>query len=69
MMANIDKHGTVRPNGWIDYGYANGWTQTPALIAHCQHSNHRTVTERIGNCLHEVSCDECCYTYRYDSSD
>jgi len=47
-----------------DLGYANGWSETPAVVEKCNHAPER---KKIGNCLHEVKCDICNYKYKVDS--
>lgn len=63
--------GETLPNGWIDYGLANEWKATPAIVEWCQIRKHpldRTVEKRGGG-IHLVRCNQCCYQYTYDSSD
>ena len=49
-----------------DFGYANGWTETPDIVKDCDHEPE-VIT--VGRCLRQYSCTECDYTYLVDSSD
>ena len=49
-----------------DLGWGNGWAETPQVVKDC---NHVTTDVTIGPCVHQVTCSECGYTYKYDSSD
>lgn len=53
-------------NKMLDLGWANGWGETPEVVRTCQHPK---VDVAIGSCLHQVTCPECRFTYRYDSGD
>ena len=57
----------------LDFGWTNGWEETPALIVKCQEAKHRPSDVDIGpphrGLEHVVRCDQCGYVYRYDSSD
>jgi 23S rRNA C2498 (ribose-2'-O)-methylase RlmM len=52
----------------LDYGYANGWGETPALIKECREKKHKTRDKSLGNFNNIVWCDICNYKYKYDSS-
>ena len=52
-----------------DFGTANGWIETPALIKYCNILKHEVTKKGIGRCLTEVRCDICRYIYKIDSSD
>ena len=52
-----------------NFGCANGWTQTPAIVRACRDLGHIPQDETIRPCLHRVTCPECKYFYTYDSSD
>lgn len=57
----------TEPKGEIkSYGYANGWSKTPDVIAKCKHKVER---KEIGRCLNEYTCKECGYSYKVDSGD
>lgn len=51
----------------INLGYANGWKETPELVANCDH-NPRYEKDYAFSCVTHVTCDECGYTYKIDSS-
>ena len=57
----------------IDFGWANGWKEKPALVVKCREAKHRPSDIDIGppfrGMEHVVRCDQCGYVYRYDSSD
>ena len=52
-----------------NYGYANGWNETPEAIKKCRELKHKTVEKKLGRCLNQYTCDICKYTYKVDSSD
>lgn len=61
--------------GWIEerpavenYGYANGWKDTPGRVKICKKLLHRPKERTIQPFVHEVRCDACGYVYCYDSS-
>ena len=54
-----------------DFGWANGWpgTKMPDKVRKCKEAGHRPVEVDLGSCVHQVTCAECSYTYKYDSGD
>lgn len=50
-------------------GYANGWSEAPAIINSCQEQFHTRYWTRTGPCEHKVECPICGYSYKVDSSD
>ena len=56
-----------------DFGWANGWKETPELVKKCKELKHRVSDIDVGpkfrGLEHVVRCDTCGYLYRYDSSD
>lgn len=52
-----------------DFGYANGWDETPKEVLDCAILKHKRIKKTISNCLREYSCKECGYKYLIDSSD
>ena len=60
----------------IDLGFANGWLETPAIVARCHgipgHPVHfpdgGDPGRPIYNCVRSHWCDECGYIYDVDSS-
>ena len=53
----------------INYGYANGWKETPEQVKRCRELKHPIQTVKIGNCLTEYICPTCGYEYKIDSGD
>ena len=49
-----------------DLGWGNGWGTVPKIVDECPHVPVDVV---IGPCVHQVTCAECGYTYKYDSGD
>lgn len=49
-----------------DLGWANGWNKTPPLVRDCR---HEPADVSLGSCIHQVTCLECGFTYKYDSGD
>ena len=63
---------TEQPKPLTDLGWQNGWREAPQIVKDCTAKNH--VRERDGgaaryHCVTVVTCRECGYTYRVDSSD
>jgi hypothetical protein len=66
-------------NIYEDYGWANGWRQTPQAIVKCNQKGHPSLRDGsytnvdIGPPLrglhHVVRCNICKIIYHYDSSD
>lgn len=55
---------------WHDYGYANGWTETPERVKKCPGApKHPLEGKNEGRCLNRTTCPVCRYTYLVDSSD
>ena len=52
-----------------DLGWANGWGETPEVVKKCREAGHSPVEIGLGSCVHQVTCDKCKITYRYDSGD
>jgi len=52
-----------------DYGYANGWKETPVEVRACKTIGHEKIIKTVGRCLTEYSCPVCGYVYKVDSSD
>ena len=50
----------------VDLGWANGWRKTPPLVRDCK---HKQADLSLGPCVHQVTCVECGFTYKYDSGD
>lgn len=59
----------------VNFGYANGWKETPGIIVECRAKRqtnkeiHDTFSNNIGRCLNEYGCRTCGYVYTVDSSD
>ena len=56
----------------LDLGCANGWRETPQMVKLCQRSSHvqtdvNPTAPQSG--IHVVRCEQCGYTYTYDTSD
>lgn len=51
------------------YGYANGWSVTPAPVQACRDLGHVLNEKTVGRCVHEYSCPICGISYLEDSSD
>ena len=49
-----------------DLGWANGWIETPEIVKKC---THRQTEVNLDCCVHQVTCVECGFTYKYDSGD
>jgi len=55
--------------GVMDFGWANGWPQTPRAVSRCKKTCGQAKTTALdGRCNHEVRCDACAYVYKYNSS-
>lgn len=55
---------------WVDYGYANGWTETPERVKLANKDPEVTIkSETIGRCLTEYTCEKYKFRYKVDSSD
>lgn len=52
-----------------DFGYANGWKETPTEVVMCGELGHEIWIRNEGKCLNKYGCDICGYTYLVDSSD
>ena len=50
---------------WDNFGYANGWDETPAVIKNC---NHAAEYRMVGRGVTEYRCEKCRYVYLVDSS-
>ena len=50
----------------VDLGWANGWAETPEIVKNC---THQQTEVNLGSCVHQVTCVECGFTYKYDSGD
>ena len=54
-------------------GWANGWTEAPEIVKKCKEAGHQPKHEERGprnrGLENVVTCEECGYIYRYDSSD
>lgn len=64
--------------GMIDLGWSNEWKETPDLVKKCHEDQRQGNTHTVKNVdigpprrgmEHVVTCQECNYVYRYDSSD
>ena len=56
-----------------DFGWANGWKETPEIVKKCRDLGHQgsdtPKSHRPYECFeHTVVCHECRYFYKYDSS-
>ena len=51
------------------YGYANGWSVTPAPVQKCRDLHHVEEVKTVGRCVTEYSCPICGISYMIDSSD
>lgn len=60
---------TAQVKDYINFGTANGWTETPDLVKRCVAKKHSPGQIGIGKCLTEVKCELCRYKYTIDSSD
>lgn len=49
-----------------DLGWGNGWKELPPIVKNCP---HRQTEVSLGSCVHQVTCVECGFTYKYDSGD
>lgn len=49
-----------------DLGWGNGWSETPEIVKNCPHQQTEI---HLGSCVHQVTCVECGFTYKYDSGD
>jgi hypothetical protein len=62
-----------RRTGYADFGWANGWCETPAEIVRCRDLGHRPSDTDVGppyrGIEHVIVCDVCRIVYRVDSSD
>lgn len=55
---------------WEDYGYANGWNETPERVKLAHNDPEAKITrETIGRCLTEYTCEKYKFRYKVDSSD
>lgn len=55
---------------WEDYGYANGWTQTPERVRLANNDEDAVFDYKtIGRCLTLVTCVKYKFTFKIDSSD
>lgn len=69
------EYGTERDSGYYvhdaykDYGYVNGWTETPEEVRECERKRHRMFTRAIGRCVTEYGCEICGFKFQVDSSD
>lgn len=56
-----------------DLGWMNSWKQEPEIIKKCHNLGHIIIDIDMGSPYrgteHRVSCKECNYFYKYDSSD
>lgn len=53
----------------VDLGWGNGWAETPQVVKDCADRKHAVTEIHLGSCVHQVTCVECGYTYKYDSGD
>ena len=63
--------GITSPSRIRDLGWMNGWVsdgEEMALIEHCQELGHDVVECGGSGCVWRVTCRECGYTYRVDST-
>ena len=51
-----------------NFGYANGWNNTPKEVKCCRDLGHTLEGRKIGNCVHEHYCPICKITWTVDSS-
>ncbi len=59
----------MKEGKWYRYlGWASGWRQAPKIVIKCRAAKHDLAVEDHPNCKHTVTCDECGYIYKYDSS-
>jgi hypothetical protein len=49
-----------------DLGYMNSWDKTPDIVKQCRHERHHA---EVRNCVTEVWCEECKFTFKIDSGD
>jgi len=52
-----------------DYGYVNGWAETPEEVRECERKHHRMYSKPRGKCDTEYGCEICKFKFRVDSSD
>jgi len=52
-----------------NYGYVNGWKETPEQVKKCRELKHKIIEKNIGRCRNQYTCEICQYTYKVDSSD
>lgn len=52
-----------------NYGYANGWAETPEQVEKCYKAGHKLLVKNIGRCLNQYTCETCGYYYKVDSGD
>lgn len=50
-------------------GYTNGWIKEPDIVKECHDMGHPKIFRELSKSLTEVSCPECGYYYKIDSSD
>ena len=55
---------------WEDYGWANGWSETPERVKLAGEDPEAKYTEHnIGRCMTEYVCEKYKFRYKVDSSD
>lgn len=55
---------------WEDYGYANGWLETPERVLLARQDPEAQLTSRnVGRCETEYICEKYKFKFRVDSSD
>ena len=65
-MTRIEIEDKIKRRQPRDLGYANGWGDTPEIVKNCPHQQTEI---HLGSCVHQVTCVECGFTYKYDSGD
>jgi len=65
-MTRIEMEDKIKRRQPQDLGYANGWAETPEIVKNC---THQQTEVDLGSCVHQVTCVECGFTYKYDSGD
>jgi hypothetical protein len=55
--------------GLKDFGYSNGWRDTPAEVSRCKDSGHVMYYKSAGRCVTEYGCPICGFKFYVDSSD
>ncbi len=64
---------TTEPAPLAYLGWANDWKEDPEVVVNCHRLKHKPTDVDVGppnrGIEHVVTCRECGYYYKYDSSD